>query len=95
MNSPHKILKFPLVTEKSFSLREKGWYVFSVERKSKKHQIKDCVEKAFGVKVGRVRTAVMPGKSVRRAGRPAGRKPGFKKAYVKIIEGTIDIFEGM
>lgn len=95
MNSPHKVLKFPLVTEKSFSAREKGWYVFSVDKKSKKRQIKDSVEKAFGVKVDRVRTAIMPGKPVKKAGRSAGRKPGFKKAYVKVGEGTIEIFEGM
>lgn len=95
MNSPYRVLKVPLVTEKSFSLREKGWYVFSVDKKSGKHQIKDSVEKAFGVKVDKVRTAVMPGKAVRKAGRPAGRRPGFKKAYVRVAEGKIEIFEGM
>ncbi|QMU56527.1 MAG: 50S ribosomal protein L23 [Candidatus Mycalebacterium zealandia] len=94
MSSPHKIIQAPLVTEKSFSLREKGWYVFSVDEKSKKHQIKDSVEKAFGVKVRGVRTALMPGKTVKRGGRVSGRKSGYKKAYVKVVEGTIDIFEG-
>ncbi len=95
MKSPHQILRTPLVTEKSFSLREKGWYVFSVDEKSKKHQIKDSVEKSFGVKVGRVRTSIVPGKKVKRGGRLAGRRPGFKKAYVKVVEGTIEIFEGL
>ncbi len=82
------------MTEKSFSLRDKGWYVFSVDEKSKKHQIKDSVEKAFGVKVGKVRTLTMPGKTVKR-GRISGRKSGFKKAYVNVIEGKIEIFEGI
>lgn len=95
MNSAHNILKAPVVTEKSFSLRDKGWYVFSVDERSKKHQIKDAVEKVFGVKVGGVRTSVMPGKTVKRAGRLAGRRPGIKKAYVKVVEGTIEIFEGL
>ncbi len=95
MNSPRKVLKSPLVTEKSLSVREKGWYVFSVDEKSKKHQIKDSVEKAFGVKVDRVRTAVIPGKTVKKGGRPTGRKSGFKKAYVRVAEGKIEIFEGV
>ena len=89
------IIKAPVVTEKSFSLRDKGWYVFSVDEKSKKRQIRDAVEKAFGVKVGGVRTAVMPGKVVKRAGRVAGRRSGMKKAYVKVVEGSIEIFEGV
>lgn len=95
MSSPYKILKSPLVTEKSFSLRDKGWYVFSVDEKSKKHQIKESVEKAFGVKIGSVRTSLMPGKTVKKGGRISGRRTGYKKAYVKVIEGTIEIFEGV
>ncbi len=95
MNDPYKIIKSPVVTEKSLSVRENGWYVFSVDERTAKHQIKDSVEKAFGVKVGKVRTAVMPGKTVRRARGAAGRRPGYKKAYVKVIEGKIEIFEGV
>ena len=83
------------MTEKSFSLREKGWYVFSVDEKSKKHQIKDSVEKAFGVRVDRVRTSLMPGKNIKRGGRLAGKRSGYKKAYVRVVEGTIEIFESI
>ena len=95
MKNFRSIIKAPVVTEKSFSLREKGWYAFSVDDRSKKHQIRDAVEKAFGVKVGGVRTAVMPGKTVKRAGRVAGRRSGMKKAYVKVVEGSVEILEGV
>jgi large subunit ribosomal protein L23 len=42
-----------------------------------------------------VRTANYPGK-VRRVGRSTGRKSGYKKALVKLVEGdSIDVYEGV
>ena len=88
-------MKLPVVTEKSTSAKEDGWYVFSVDRRCNKREIRDSVEKIFGVRVDRVRTLVVAGKKVKRTGRVVGKKPAVKKAYVKLREGEINLFEGV
>ncbi|NIP30699.1 MAG: 50S ribosomal protein L23 [Candidatus Dadabacteria bacterium] len=95
MKDPRSIIKLPVITEKSTDIREDNWYVFSVDRKSNKKEIKDSIEKVFGVKVDKVRTLVTPGKVVKRFGRPVGRRTSVKKAYVKLKEGEIELFEGV
>ncbi len=95
MKDPRSVIKFPLITEKSTRARENDWYVFSVDRKSNKKEIQDSVEKIFGVRVDKVRTLVLQGKKVKRLGRLVGKKSAVKKAYVKIKDGEIDLFEGI
>jgi large subunit ribosomal protein L23 len=47
------------------------------------------------VKVRDVRTAVFRGK-MRRVGRSAGQKPGYKKAVVTLADNArIDVYEGI
>ncbi len=95
MKDPRQIIKAPLVTEKSSDVKESGWYVFSVDRSSNKIEIKDAIEKIFNVKVDKVRTLRTTGKWVKRYGRPVGKRQSIKKAYVKLKEGVIEIFEGV
>lgn len=95
MSIPTEIIKKPLITEKASLVKENGWYVFSVLVKSNKNQIRDAVEKIFKVKVGKVRTATIPGKKVKRFGRVVGKTSIKKKAYVKLKEGNIEFFEGV
>jgi large subunit ribosomal protein L23 len=95
LKDPRQIIKKPLVTEKSSDAREIGWYVFSVDKRSNKVEIRDAVEKIFGVKVDKVRTLVTTGKRVKRMGRLAGKRSSIKKAYVKLREGTIEFYEGV
>lgn len=95
MKDPRQIIKRPLVTEKSSDAREKNWYVFSVDKRSNKQEIKDAIEKIFKVKVGKVRTLVTTGKKVKKAGRIVGKRQSIKKAYIEVKEGTIEIFEGV
>ena len=86
------ILKRPLVTEKVSSLNEKGKYGFIVEQTANKVEIKNAVEKMYGVNVERVNTlSVMGKKKVRftKAGTLAGRKPNYKKAIVTLAEGEV------
>ncbi len=86
------ILKRPLVTEKVSSLNEKGKYGFIVDREANKVEIKNAVEKMYGVNVERVNTlSVMGKKKVRftKAGTLAGRKPNYKKAIVTLAEGEV------
>lgn len=95
MKDPRSIIKLPVITEKSTAARENGWYVFSVDRRCNKKEIWNSVEKIFGVKVDRVRTLVVPGKKVKRLGRVVGKKSPVKKAYVKLREGEINLFEAV
>ena len=92
------IIQKPVVTEKSTSLKEDfNRYVFRVDVKANKRQIKKAVEALFEVKVKDVRTAVIRGKRsvvMNRRGRFEGYRPNWKKAYVTLAEGDkIDVFE--
>ncbi len=95
MKDPRQIIKRPLVTEKASDAKEAGWHVFSVDKRSNKIEIKDAIEKIFGVKVEKVRTLLTTGKKVKRMGRIVGKKSSIKKAYVKLKEGTIEFYEGV
>jgi large subunit ribosomal protein L23 len=81
------VLRRPLITEKTTILREDGrTMVFQVAADANKIEIKRAVEKLLGSKVESVRTAVAHGK-MKRQGRFSGRRPDWKKAYVRLREG--------
>jgi large subunit ribosomal protein L23 len=83
----HDTLRRPLVTEKGIIKKEQERTLcFEVAREANKIQVKQAVEKLFGVKVEEVRTATFEGK-LRRRGRFAGYRSDWKKAYVKIQAG--------
>ena len=82
-----EIIRRPLITEKSTELRdEKNVIAFEVARSANKIQVKRAVEAQFKVRVAEVRIANVHGK-VRRQGRFVGRRPDWKKAYVRLAEG--------
>ena len=86
------ILKSPLVTEKVSSLNEKGKYGFIVDIKANKVEIKNAVEKMYGVNVSKVNTLRVMGKQKVRftkAGTLAGQKPNYKKAIVTLAQGEV------
>ena len=90
------VIRRPLITEKSTVQREgENTMAFEVDGRANKIQIRQAVEAQFKVKVAEVRVANCHGK-VRRQGRFEGRRPDWKKAYVRLAEGekTIDFFEG-
>jgi len=90
-----KIIKRALITEKANRLREMNIYQFEVMKDANKHQIKEAVEKLFGVEVIDVKTSNTPSKP-RRLGRSIGFKPGYKKVSVTLKQGQkIEIVEGV
>lgn len=92
-----EIIRRPLISEKSMVLREgDNTIAFEVHRDANKIDVKRAVEAQFKVKVAEVRIANMHGKT-RRQGRFVGRRPDWKKAYVRLAEGEkpIEFFEGM
>lgn len=93
MNTKYlEIIKAPVVTEKSSKLaQEEGKYVFKVDAKATKDQIKQAVETIFKVKVEDISTINVKPKK-RRVGRYSGLSNKYKKAIVKLAEGqTIDL----
>jgi len=90
------VIRRPLVTEKTTTLREDGrTVVFEVSRDANKIDIKRAIEQLLGAKVADVRTAVTQGK-LKRQGRYIGRRSDWKKAYVtlKVGEKMPDFLEG-
>lgn len=82
-----EVIRRPLITEKSAVLRQDGrTLVFRVAIGANKMEIKQAVEQLLESKVASVRTAISHGK-VKRQGRFAGRRPDWKKAYIKLREG--------
>lgn len=96
MRDAREVIIRPVVTEASAMLQEeRQTYTFIVAKDSNKIEIRSAVQELFGVTVEDVRTANYPGK-VRRVGRSTGRKSGYKKALVKLVEGdSIDVYEGV
>ena len=92
------VIEKPIITEKSTMLKEgANRFVFRVDIRANKRQIKRAVEELFDVTVVDVRTAVFRGKSsvvMNRRGRFQGYKPNWKKAFVTLADGdTIDLFD--
>lgn len=90
------ILK-PVITEKSMSGMADKKYTFLVHPESNKTMIKEAVEKMFdGVKVSRVNTMNMDGKTKRR-GTTTGKTAKTKKAIVWLTEDSkdIELFQGL
>ena len=89
-----RVLKRPIVTEKSTLLGESGRYVFEVDLDASKHEIARAIEWAFDVKVVKVNTLKVPGK-MKRYGRRPTKQPDWKKAIVALSAGdSIQLFEG-
>jgi large subunit ribosomal protein L23 len=87
MKNLYDVIRRPLITEKSTSLKEgQRTLCFEVHKDATKPEIKKAVESFFHVKVSDVRVANVHGK-VKRQGRYSGRRPDWKKAYVVLAEG--------
>lgn len=92
---PRQIILRPILTEKSMRQKdEQNVVTFEVRPDANKVEIRSAVEAVFNVKVAGVRTAVYQGK-LKRMGRFQGRRPGWKKAIVKLRPGhKIELVEG-
>jgi large subunit ribosomal protein L23 len=88
----YKVLVEPWITEASTAAAEMNKYIFKVAKNATKKNIKTAIEGLYNVSVITVRTINIPAKK-RTRGKVVGKKPGFKKAIVKIKEGeSIDLF---
>ena len=89
----YDIIFAPIITEKSAAMADdKNTYVFKVDVRANKTQIKQAVESAFNVKVEKVNTLNVHPKT-KRVGRYTGKTNRYKKAIVKLAEGHTISFD--
>lgn len=92
----YDIIIKPLLSEKSYEGIPNKKYAFVVDKRATKIDIKQAVERIFGVKVASVNTLNADGK-LKRQGRTQGYKPDYKKAYVALKKDSkaIEFFESL
>ena len=97
MKNVYDIIIRPIITERSMEATGTKKYVFEVAPEAGKVEIKDAVEKIFGVKVAKVNTINCDGKAKRLGASRPGNRKNWKKAYVQLTADskTIEFFEGM
>ncbi len=90
------VLLRPVVSEKSYALMDEGTYVFVVDGRANKIEIRDAVQSAFGVRVASVNTLNRKGKRKRqRRMQGYGKQPDTKRAIVRLVgDDKIELFEG-
>jgi large subunit ribosomal protein L23 len=83
MKDPRDIIKRPIITERTSDLMANKKYVFEVDLRANKTEIKQAIEAIFKVKVTNVNTLRMPAKP-KRYGRHSGYTSIWKKAIVSL-----------
>ncbi|MCL6457206.1 MAG: 50S ribosomal protein L23 [Gorillibacterium sp.] len=83
MKDPRDIIKRPVITERTSDLMALKKYVFEVDIRANKTEIKSAIEQIFKVKVTSVHTLRMPQKP-KRYGKHSGFRPEWKKAIVAL-----------
>lgn len=91
----YRILLKPVVSEKATIAESFNSYTFRVSANATKIQVKEAVQKVYGVKATKIRMVNMLGKSTRvRSG--SAKRGDWKKALVTLPAGqTINIHEGV
>ena len=97
MRTAYDIIIRPIITEQSMEDMDIKKYVFEVAKDANKIEIAKAVEEIFGVRVIKVTTLNVRGRSKRVGANPAGTTRSWKKAVVKLSEDSknIEIFENM
>lgn len=94
--NPYQVIKRPLNTEKSTLAAELNQYIFEVDPRANKVQIREAVEQVFKVDVAKVRVINVPSRFGRWGRKRVKRSPAWKKAIVTVAPGQkIEIFEGV
>ena len=95
MATLHSVVVRPLVTEKSSTAyQNRKEYAFHVATNATKRDIREALQKLFGVTVTAVRTMQMRRREVVR-GKTRGKTEAWKKAIVTLKDGdSIAVFEG-
>lgn len=82
----YQILVRPIVTEKAAALAVSSKYIFAVNPRANKPEIKKSIQKVYKVHVTDVKILNLPGKG-RRYGKAKGQTSEVKKAIVTLKQG--------
>ena len=89
----YDIILKPVITERSMAGTADKKYTFYVATSANKIEIAKAVAEVFNVKVDKVNTVNVLGKT-KRMGRTSGKRPDYKKAIVKLAAGeSIEFFK--
>ena len=93
----YQVLKRPILTEKTDLQRDENQYVFEVDRRANKLQVKEAVEMIFEVEVLAVNTMNMKPKRRRMGRKMLVTRPAWKRAVVTLAPGERiqEFFEGI
>ena len=93
----YQVLKRPILTEKTDYQRDDNQYVFEVDRRANKLQIKQAVETLFDVEVQAVNTMVMKPKRRQLGRKVITTRPAWKRAVITLAPGERiqEFFEGV
>jgi large subunit ribosomal protein L23 len=96
MKNPRDIIKRPVITERTSDLMANKKYVFEVDLRANKTEIRQAIEQIFKVKVVNVNTMRVPAKP-KRYGRYSGYTSEWKKAIVSLSEDSkeLEFFESV
>lgn len=96
MKAAQDIVIAPIITEKSMAVIADKKYTFKVASDANKVEIAAAVEELFKVKVAKVNTVNVRGRS-KRVGRYSGTTAAWKKAIVTLTDKskTIEFFDGL
>ncbi|MDU2065028.1 MAG: 50S ribosomal protein L23 [Sporomusaceae bacterium] len=95
MSNARDIIIRPLITEKTTAMMQENKFTFVVRLTANKVEIRQAIEEVFNVKVLKVNTVRVLGKT-KRMGRTQGKRSDYKKAIVTLAAGeTIPFFEGV
>ncbi|MDP3058881.1 MAG: 50S ribosomal protein L23 [bacterium] len=96
MRDPRDVVKKPIITERTTALQEQRKYVFAVDIKANKTEIRYAVETLFKVEVASVNTMRVSGK-FKKHGAFSGYRSDWKKAIVTLTptSRTIPIFDSI
>ena len=86
MKDPHSVIISPLRTEKGTNLLPFNKYLFWVDKKANKIEIKSAVAEIYKVKVDKVNTVTVRGKK-KRVRYVEGKTSDWKKAVVTLKQG--------
>jgi large subunit ribosomal protein L23 len=97
MMNIYQVLKRPILTEKTDLQRDENQYVFEVDRRANKLQVKEAVEVLFEVEVLAVNTMNMKPKRRRMGRKMLVTRPAWKRAVVTLAPGERiqEFFEGI
>lgn len=76
-----KLIKYPLITEKSYKVKEKNHYTFIGDKKVRKDELKFLFEKIFNIKIKKINTLILAPK-FKKNKKNFGRKSIFKKIII-------------